>query len=64
MIMKCDCYFDECKDCVWKEHNDDSIGCLTNRLGLAWYRLLLEMPIISKFIDKDKYKFCHMFEKE
>ena len=60
--MKSDCYFEECKDCIYKEYNDNLIVCLTNRLGLAWYKLLLELPIINKFIDK--YRFCYYFQKE
>ena len=60
--MKADGYFEECKDCINKEYNDDFMGCLTNRLSLAWYRMLLELPVINKFIDK--HKFCYWFEKE
>lgn len=60
--MKSDCYFEECNDCIYKEYNDDLIVCLTNRLGLVWYKLLLELPIINKFIDK--YRFCYYFQKE
>ena len=60
--MESDCYFDECKDCVYRKYNGDLIGCLTNRLSLAWHKLLLEMPFINKFIDKQK--FCYWFQKE
>ena len=60
--MKSDCYFDECKDCIWREHNNDLVGCLGNRLNLAWHKLLLEMPLINKLIEKEKY--CTWFEKE
>lgn len=60
--MKSDCYFDECKHCIWREHSDYLVCCLSNRLSLAWHRLFLEMPIINKLIEK--HKFCHMFKKE
>ena len=60
--MKSDFYFDECKYCINREYNDDLICCLSNRLSLAWHILLLEMPLINKFIDKHKY--CHWFERE
>ena len=36
--MKSDCYFDECKDCLYREYSDKLVGCAANRLGLAWYR--------------------------
>ena len=60
--MESDCYFDECKNCIYKEHNEDLLCCLSNRLNLALHRLLLEIPLVNKFIDKNKY--CYMFEKE
>ena len=60
--MKSDCYFDECKDCVWKSHNNMLLGCLGSRIGLAWHRFLLEMPLINGLIDR--HKFCHWFIKE
>ena len=60
--MKSNCYFEECKDCLYRKHNDDLLCCLTNRLGLAFHELLKELPIINKFIDS--YKYCHYFEKE
>lgn len=60
--MKSDCYFDECKYCVYKKYNDDLVACLSNRLSLAWHKLLLELPLINKFVDK--HKFCYWFEKE
>lgn len=60
--MKTNCYFDECRHCVNREYNNDLACCLSNRLGLAWHKLLLELPIINKFIDKQK--FCYWFEKE
>ena len=37
------------------------MACLTNRLSLAFYRLLKEIPIINKFIVD--YKFCNWFVK-
>lgn len=61
-MIESDCYFDECKCCINKQHNDELLYCLSNRLGLAWHKLFLEIPIINKFIDK--YRFCYMFEKE
>ena len=62
ITMKSDCYFKECKDCINREYNNELLCCLSNRLGLAWHRLFLEIPIINKFIDK--HRFCYMFEKE
>ena len=59
--MKSDCYFDECKYCINKEYNDDLVCCLSNRLSLAWHKLLLELPLINKLIDK--HKFCYWFEE-
>ena len=59
--MKSDCYFDECKDCIYREYNNYLNVCLTNRLSLAWHRLLLELPFINKFVDR--HKFCHWFQK-
>ena len=56
-----DCYFKECEDCIYREYNDDLASCLSNRLRLAWHRLLLEIPFINKFIDGNKY--CYWFEK-
>lgn len=60
--MKNDCYFDECKDCLWREYNNDLICCLTSRLNLAWHKLFIELPIINKFIDKNRY--CHWYERD
>ena len=60
--MKSNCYFDECKTCLFREHNDDLMGCLTNRLSFAWHKMFLELPIINKLIDKNKY--CHWYEED
>ena len=60
--MKSDCYFEECKDCMYKECNNFLMGCLTNRLSLALHRLLLELPIVNKFIRKNEH--CHWYLKE
>lgn len=60
--MKSNCYFEECKNCMYKEYNDDLIGCLSNRLGLAFYQLFKEIPIANKFIND--YRYCHWFQKE
>lgn len=60
--MNSDCYFDECKDCMNRQYSDDLCCCAANRLGLAWYRLLKEIPIINKFIEDNKC--CDWFEKE
>ena len=72
-MKKLNSYFDECENCLYKEHNDDLWCCLTNRLSLAWHKLLLELPIISKFIDNnrhcysyqniDDYRYCHHYEE-
>lgn len=60
--MKSDCYFDECKDCLYRECSDKLVGCAASRLGLAWYRLIKELPIINKFVVD--YKYCNWFQKE
>lgn len=60
--MKLDCYFDECKDCLHREYNDDFVGCLSNRLGFAWHRLIKELPLINKLADD--YRYCHWYQKE
>ena len=60
--MKSDCYFEECKDCINKRYNDKFIGCLVNRLSLAFHRMLIETPIINKLVNKNKY--CGWFEKD
>lgn len=60
--MKSNCYFEECKDCINREYNNDLVCCLSNRLSLAWHRMMLELPFINKFIDK--HKSCHWFKKE
>ena len=60
--IKSNCYFDECKNCINREYNDNLLCCLSNRLSLAWHKLFLELPFINKFVSKNK--FCNMFEKE
>ena len=60
--MKSDCYFDECKDCLYREHSDSLYCCAASRLGLAWHRLIKETPIINKFADD--YKYCNWYQKE
>ena len=60
--MKSNCYFDECKDCINNQYNDDLLCCVRSRLGLAWHRLLKEIPITNKFIADNKY--CNWFQKE
>lgn len=60
--MKSDCYFEECKDCMYNECNNFLMCCLTNRLSLALHRLFLGIPIVNKFISKNKY--CHWHIKE
>lgn len=61
-LMRPDFYFDECEHCINKEYNDDLVCCLSNRLSLAWYRVLLELPIVNRFVDKHKY--CQAYEKQ
>lgn len=75
--MESDCYFEECKDCVYKEYNNDLLCCLFSRLSLAQHRFFLALPLINKIInvinkfmnDDDKLiingdKHCHCFEKK
>lgn len=61
--MNSDCYFDKCKDCMYKEYNGELLGCLKNRLGLAFYKTFEDMPIINKFINSS-YRYCYMYDKE
>lgn len=56
--MKSDCYFDECKNCMYMEHNNDLLCCLTNRLSLATHKLFIETPIVNKFVSN---KYCNHF---
>ena len=60
--MKSGCYFEECKDCIFKECNNSLNVCLFSRLSLALHELLVELPIINKFINKEKY--CNSYIKE
>lgn len=60
--MKSNCYFDECKDCINNQYNDDLFCCAASRLGLAWYRLFKEIPIINRFVND--YKYCNWYQKE
>lgn len=60
--MKSDCYFDECKDCLYREHSDDLVCCAASRLGLACHRLVEELPIINRLIDG--HKSCSWYQKD
>lgn len=60
--MKSDYYFDECKDCMYREYSDELFCCAGSRLGLALHKLIKELPIISKFVDD--YKYCGWYQKE
>ncbi len=60
--MKSDCYFDECKDCLYREHSDDLLCCAASRMGLAWHRWIKELPIIDRLADS--YKYCNWYQKE
>lgn len=60
--MKSSYYFDECKDCLHREYSDKLYCCAASKLGLAWYRVLKELPIINKFVVD--YKYCNWFLKE
>lgn len=57
--MKSNCYFEECGYCEFQDCNDDTMICLVNRLSLAFYKLLKELPVVNKFING--YKFCNGF---
>ena len=59
--MKSDCYFEECKDCMYKECSHFLMCCLTSRLCLALHRLFLEVPIVNKFTSKNEH--CHWYLK-
>ena len=60
--MKSDCYFEECKDCMYKECSHFLMCCLTSRLRLALHRLFLEVLIVNKFTSKNEH--CHWYLKE
>lgn len=60
--MKSDCCFEECKDCLHREYADNLYCCQANRLGLAWHRLIKELPFINKFADD--YRYCNWYQKE
>ena len=60
--MKSDCYFEECKHCINRHFNDKLMCCITNRISLAWHNCLLKIPVINKFITKEKY--CHWHTDE
>ena len=57
--MKSDCCFTECKNCMYKDHSNDLICCLVSKLGLAFHKLVIEIPIVNRFIDK--YKYCNWY---
>ena len=57
-----ECYFKECEECIYREYNNDLVCCVSNRLRLAFHRLFMAMPIINKFISKDKH--CYWFERD
>lgn len=54
-------WYPECIHCDNYEYRDDLCCCLANKLGLAWHKLLLEIPIVKRFVDKHKY--CEGFER-
>lgn len=56
--MKSDLYFDECKECMWREHNNDLFMCLSNRLHLAFFELVADFKLT------DDVYYCRGFEKE
>lgn len=56
--MKSDCYFEECRNCINRKYNDDLICCLSNRLALAWHKMLVELKLANG------NKYCNYFEKE
>ena len=60
--MKSNCYFDECKDCMYREHNDDLMCCAVSKLALAFHRLIIEIPIVNRLVNK--YKYCNWFIKD
>ena len=60
--MKPNNCFDECKDCMYKDHSDDLMCCVVSKLGLAFHKLFVETPIVNKFVDK--YKYCNWFIEE
>jgi hypothetical protein len=56
--MKSDCYFEECRNCINRKYNDDLICCVSNRLALAWHKMLVELKLANG------NKYCNYFEKE
>lgn len=60
--MKSDCYFDECKYCIYKDYSNNLMCCAISKLGLAFHKLTTEIPIVNKLVDK--YKYCNWFIKD
>lgn len=54
-------YFEECKKCIDRQHNNESIYCLANRLSLAFNKACIELPIISTFVNE---YHCKAFEED
>lgn len=57
--MKTDLYFDECKNCEFRDVSDDLMCCMANKLGQAFHNLFTEIPIIRDCVHK--HKFCQAF---
>ena len=60
--MNSDCYFEECKICIDRHHNNKLSYCLANRLSLALHKLFIELSIIRRICKDECY--CKAFEED
>lgn len=62
MTSNSNTYFDECKDCEFRDCVDITTICLTNRLRLAKYKTGRELPLVREFMDESCY--CYGFVRK
>ena len=57
--MNTDLFFDECRDCEFKDVSNQLSCCMINKLGLALHNMFAEIPIIKDCVADRRS--CHMF---
>ena len=57
--MNTDLFFDECKDCEFKDVSNQLSCCMINKLGLALHNMFAEIPIIKNCVVD--HRFCVAF---